>query len=68
MEAKKGCESCGHWQVVSATFGFSLRELGMTDRFCSSCLHAELDALGLVRRWHTADEDHVSYYSEGEES
>lgn len=56
MEEKKSCLSCGHWQVVIARFGISLASLGMTEKYCSSCLDAELDALGLVRRW-TRDEE-----------
>lgn len=43
------CESCldPRQRVVHAQFGISLASHGLASRFCSSCLYAELVALGL---------------------
>jgi len=51
----KKCEGCGDPQVVSASFnvsrmGRTLKALGLYERFCTTCLHNELDAMGLVRK------------------
>jgi hypothetical protein len=51
----KKCESCDAPQVVSASFnvsrmGRTLKALGLYERFCTTCLHAELDSMGLVKK------------------
>lgn len=50
----KKCENCGKPQVVQASFnvtrmGKTLKALGLYERFCSTCLHKELESMGLAR-------------------
>lgn len=67
---EKTCEGgCGSTQLVIAQYGISLRSLGLSSRFCSSCLYAELKRLG--HREDDADElgpdDDVCVDGDGEE-
>ncbi|OEV13205.1 hypothetical protein [Streptomyces nanshensis] len=47
-ESERECESCGRGQVVIAQYGISLAALGLSSRFCTNCVAAELAALGLA--------------------
>lgn len=44
------CEGCENpeQRIVHAQYGLSLQAHGLSSRFCSSCLRAELLALGLA--------------------
>lgn len=57
VEGRLVCQGCENpdERVVLAQHGISLSNLGLGGKFCGSCLHQELDALGLARHFPEDD-------------